>query len=67
MNAPQFYVVWSPQGFAPKFRHGSETSAEEEAKRLARENPGKKFHVLAHIGTAFKEEVTYSRVENRPF
>ncbi|WP_020209001.1 hypothetical protein [Gilvimarinus chinensis] len=67
MQNPEFYLVWTPDGWPPNFRHDTEKSAEIEAKRLAKANPGKQFHVLAHIGTAQRVEVDYKRVESIPF
>lgn len=42
-----FWLIWSPTGpTSPKFRHGSEQSATEEAERLARQHHGQLFVVL---------------------
>jgi hypothetical protein len=41
-----FYVVWNPRGGNPRVRHDYEGQAEQEAERLARENPGQQFYVL---------------------
>ena len=50
VEAVSFWIVWNPQGyFAPKFKHPSYELAEKEATRLATENPGQKFYVLAPI------------------
>ncbi len=46
-----FYLVWNEQGDCPTFKHLSFTSAQQEAKRLAKLNQGQKFHVLESIST----------------
>jgi len=43
-----FWLVWSPQGaMPPRHRHASEADAVNEAERLAAENPGRDFYVVA--------------------
>ena len=44
-----FYMVYSPQGRAPTFRHPTEAAARAEADRLARTLPGQEFYVLRAI------------------
>lgn len=46
---PQFWMVWSPQGNPPRFRHDTFDSARDEAKRLARLDPGRTFIVLCAV------------------
>ncbi|AOR76309.1 hypothetical protein [Novosphingobium resinovorum] len=46
-----FWLVWNEAGFAPKFKHSTPTSAEQEAARLAALNPGTEFHVLVVLAT----------------
>lgn len=42
-----FWLVWSPAGSAPpRHRHETHSSAQAEAERLARANPGSPFYVL---------------------
>lgn len=42
-----FYLVWCPIGkTSPSFRHKYKSEAVEEAKRLAKTNPGSEFFVL---------------------
>lgn len=65
---PEFYIVWSPEGVKPpRHKHADQGAAEAEAVRLARLHPGATFHVLAHMGTAKKVDVTITRVSNIPF
>lgn len=55
---PSFYLVWSPQGTTPpSCRHLSQASADTEAKRLAKTNPGKQFYVLLALTVSEKPEV----------
>jgi len=65
-HEPQFFLVWREGSVAstPTYKHSSYESASLEAKRLARERPGMKFHVLTHSATAFKADVTFSEVIN---
>lgn len=46
----KFWMVWSPQGRAPTFKHTSKDSADTEAARLAKLNPGNQFFVLKAVG-----------------
>ena len=43
----KFWVVWNPQGCNPTCRHSHEVLAHREAERLAENNPGQHFYVLA--------------------
>jgi len=58
-----WFVVWQPESGAPRFRHETKASAKQEARRLAGIHPGKKFHVLALIGTAIADNVQWSEPE----
>lgn len=53
------YCVFNPQGRAPFFPHHTKSSAETEAKRLAKNNPGYRFYVMESIGVAEKIDVAY--------
>ena len=47
MREDKFWFVWNGNGLTPpKFKHTSESSAREEAARLARLNRGHTFVVL---------------------
>ncbi len=63
-----FWLVWNPKNDrTPRFRHISEESAINEAKRLS--NMGDEFYVLQVIGKATKEKRTggYQIIDNIPF
>lgn len=45
----QFWMVWNEGNRAPAIKHETEKSAKEEAERLARLDPGGKFHVLTAL------------------
>lgn len=45
--AVPFWLVWNEDGRMPMVKHPSQDEAQQEAARLAGENPGKSFHVLA--------------------
>lgn len=46
MKAKTFWLVWCHNGGSPTFKHQNYWGAQNEAQRLARENPGKQFVVL---------------------
>jgi hypothetical protein len=51
-----YYVVWAPEFGPPSRRHEFIGPAKSEAERLAKLNPGTKFHVLEAKGLAKVEE-----------
>lgn len=58
MSAPSpFWVVWNPEGNVPFVRHQSRDIAQGEAERLARNNPGQSFYVLASLSVSRKSDV----------
>lgn len=62
-NEPPFYPVWNEDGFPPRHKHQSPTSAENEAERLAAQNPGKVFYVLIPSCRAVEKRVTFERFD----
>lgn len=58
------FYVYNPTTGYTKFPHKNRESAELEAARLARENPGQKFQVLAVISQCIKNDVTWERVDS---
>ena len=57
----RFWLVCAPlriTSHPPTYIHGQYESAMEEARRLARENPGMTFHVLGSIEAFIKSDVT---------
>lgn len=46
METERFWLVWSPEGGSPTYRHAVRSSAVNEAERLARKAPGRQFFVL---------------------
>lgn len=53
INARKFWMIWSPTGRQPTFRHSSRKAANAEAERLAIANPGSAFFVLKAVGGAY--------------
>lgn len=49
MSGDPFWMVWSPQGNAPAFKHGTLEGAELEAKRLAGLHKDQEFIVLGSV------------------
>lgn len=62
-----FWLVWNPQGRSPVYRHGSLKSAQAEAARLARNNPGEEFYVLATVGRCKAVDVIWTEIDELPF
>lgn len=56
-----FWMVWNPRGNAPVVRHASEKQARDEAERLARTNPGHRFHVLENKGCCEFQAVHWTK------
>lgn len=46
-SEPLFWCVWAEGGGNPTVKHADFRKAKSEAKRLARNNPGQRFVVLA--------------------
>lgn len=49
---PKFWLVWTPTGLNPSYRHSTQAAAEMEAKRLSIKEPGKEFFVMEMCGVA---------------
>ena len=43
---PPFWVVWSPRGGGPRYRHTSFELAHKEADRLAKRLPNRHFYIM---------------------
>lgn len=54
---PQYWVVWNENGRQPVVKQQSFERAKSEAKRLARNNPGQRFAVLAAAMAFVKDDV----------
>lgn len=54
---PLFWCVWAENGGSPTVKHAEYASAKREAKRLARNNPGQRFVVLAAAAGFVKDDV----------
>ena len=61
MTTQPFWLVWCPESGAPTRKQPSLRVAEDEAKRLARQNPGKQFFVCAPVMKVEKIEVGVTR------
>ena len=57
MEQNTFFMVWNPNGYPPRVQHGDRASADREATRLARENPGQRFVVLMAMAEFIKDDV----------
>lgn len=58
MSMPeQFWMVYGVDQGAPTVRHPNVASATDEAKRLARANPGVVFVILKAIGAVVKNDL----------
>lgn len=54
-NESNIFFVWRPLEGQWKRRHETFEAAQNEAERLAKENTGQKFYVLAALGVALVE------------
>ena len=61
MNA--FWLVWCNDGAAPRVKHHNVESANSEAKRLARANPGRQFVVLESLGHYEVDDIKFTTHE----
>lgn len=58
MEEPPFWLVWCEDGGTPQRKHPNRASADREAERLARLNPGKSFCVLPCAARFTERRVT---------
>lgn len=61
LNNVPFWLVWNSDGFAPIRTYDTQARAEEEAKILAKNNPGKEFHVLLPVCKVEKADISIQR------
>ena len=54
---PKYWMVHSHSFGPPTYRHTTRVSAENEAKRLAREHQGRHFFILEATDVVMKEDV----------
>ena len=68
-HEPLFWCVWCDGGGSPTVKHRDFVTARQEAQRLARANPGKRFVVLAAAVAYQKrdlDEVRFSEPHEHP-
>lgn len=56
----KFWMVWNEGNRSPAFKHWTADSAMIEAERLARQNPGQKFHVLELVDSCRVKDVFWA-------
>lgn len=57
-----FWMVYGLNQGAPNVVHNTFESAERESRRLAANNPGIKFYVLASVACAEKMDVSFRSI-----
>lgn len=67
MNSETFWMVWAEGGNAPKYKHPSEASAQNEAARLAKLKPGCRFVVLQAIEAVQVCDIQRTKLSAVPF
>jgi hypothetical protein len=63
----KFWLVWCVEGGAPTYKHMDHESACNEAERLARNNPGKRFEVMERVSSVIKQDVQWEGLQPLPF
>lgn len=69
MNARRIWLVLNTERInthPPRCLHGAYDTALGEAERLARENPGQVFHVMASVSASVKHDVTTIQFNDDP-
>lgn len=59
-DAPPFYLVWRQGGGSPVVKHAHRDTAEREAEKLTRANPGEVFFVLAPVTRFVRSDIVRS-------
>lgn len=71
MDGQTFWLVWCPDTGAPTYQHKTHESATREARRLASNNPGKRFIVLQALERVERADpvtvVRYDEPDEVPF
>ena len=52
-----FWLVWTPNGYPPMFKHATQEAATAEAQRLARNYTNQCYYVLETMSVSRKEDV----------
>ena len=63
----KFYLVWCESGNVPTVKHPNHTAACDEAERLARNVPGKTFHVLECVSSVKRSDLMWTGEMPVPF
>lgn len=58
-----YWLVWMEGGGPPTVHHDTQSDAETEAERLAKQFPGRRFVVLVPIARFTEQRVTIERFE----
>lgn len=62
-TAPKFWMVWREGSHGCTYRHPRKESAEQEAERLSKANPGETFFVLKAVGGRIAASPEISKIE----
>ena len=62
-----FWMVWNEGSRCPGVKHFTEQSARQEAERLARNNPGRRFHVLVVVASCRNVDVEWTDMSPRRY
>lgn len=62
----QFWMILNPTARAPTFQHKTRKSADDEARRLARLNPGETFIILEAVCAVTRREFDVKEFRRAP-
>lgn len=62
-----FWMVWNEGNQDPRYKHPTERQARDEAERLARANPGKRFFLLRAVDVCKWKDISWEVDDSVPF
>jgi hypothetical protein len=63
IRSEPFWMIYGEGQNSPAVRHENFEAAKRESERLARNNPGIRFFILATVGVTERNDVTYRSID----